>query len=497
MTKDLASLQSVAGKVLQPLLWLHVPLIAAVAQVTGHDPVPSTLAAALFAAASTVFWLRDATGLASRLVNAVVYVALISLLLYAMRGERWQVDIHMYYFACLAILAAYCDWRVIAMATVAIALHHLTLNFVLPEAIYPGGGDFGRVVLHAAIAVLEAAVLGWMTYELASLFDKAAEDLASINRARETEIRMAHEREELRAEAEASRKDAEQARMDAIGNLVAVFENKVGGVLRDVVDAAEEMRSFAGTLLETAEESTRQSNTAATATREMSGNVNGVALAANQLSAFVREMSSDVARAAEMAGSAAADAERTNATVESLAAATTKIGEVVQIIYSIASQTNLLALNATIEAARAGDAGKGFAVVANEVKILANKTTEATTVIQSQIEGIQSEMREAVTAIGRIAQTIVALNTINAEVSRSVGQQGAATAEIAGNVERAASGSQDVAHNVDRVRETADRTGASAQKMYGAAQDLSERAAALQGEVRCFVDDIQGAGKAA
>ena len=64
--------------------------------------------------------------------------------------------------------------------------------------------------------------------------------------------------------------------------------------------------------------------------------------------------------------------------VEGLSQTAQRIGEVVQLIQTIASQTNLLALNATIEAARAGDAGKGFAVVASEVKSLANQTAKAT-----------------------------------------------------------------------------------------------------------------------
>ena len=72
------------------------------------------------------------------------------------------------------------------------------------------------------------------------------------------------------------------------------------------------------------------------------------------------------------------EARATDANVTELAEAASRIGEVVQLISSIAGQTNLLALNATIEAARAGEAGKGFAVVAAEVKALANQTGRAT-----------------------------------------------------------------------------------------------------------------------
>ena len=55
-----------------------------------------------------------------------------------MSGHAWQIDIHMYFFAALALLVAYCDYRPILIGTAAVALHHLVLNFVLPAAVFPG-----------------------------------------------------------------------------------------------------------------------------------------------------------------------------------------------------------------------------------------------------------------------------------------------------------------------------------------------------------------------
>ena len=64
----------------------------------------------------------------------------------------------MYYFALLACVVAYCDYRPIIAGAVGVALHHLVLNFMLPAAVYPGGVDLGRVVLHAVILMIEAGV---------------------------------------------------------------------------------------------------------------------------------------------------------------------------------------------------------------------------------------------------------------------------------------------------------------------------------------------------
>ena len=55
-----------------------------------------------------------------------------------MSGHPWQIDLHMYFFATLACLVAYCDWRPIIAGTLAVALHHLILNFIVPAAIFPG-----------------------------------------------------------------------------------------------------------------------------------------------------------------------------------------------------------------------------------------------------------------------------------------------------------------------------------------------------------------------
>src|SRR5262249_61801999 len=115
-------------------------------------------------------------------------------------------------------------------------------------------------------------------------------------------------------------------------------------------------------------------------------------------------------QSAMIANDAVEQARKTNERVGELAKAATRIGDVVELINTIAGQTNLLALNATIEAARAGDAGRGFAVVASEVKTLAEQTAKATGEIGQQIGGIQAATDDSVSAIKEISSTIERLS---------------------------------------------------------------------------------------
>ena len=203
-----------------------------------------------------------------------------------------------------------------------------------------------------------------------------------------------------------------------------------------------------------------------------------------------------------MASEAVDQARSTTERVSELSKAAARIGDVVELINTIAGQTNLLALNATIEAARAGEAGRGFAVVASEVKALAEQTAKATGEIGQQITGIQAATQDSVGAIKEISGTIEKLSEISSTIAAAVEEQGAATQEISRNVQQAAQGTQQVSSNITDVQRGASETGSASSQVLSAAQSLSSTATAsssrsASSSTRCAPPDRTGPAPAA
>jgi methyl-accepting chemotaxis protein len=302
--------------------------------------------------------------------------------------------------------------------------------------------------------------------------------------------------QKARDEAEAKMKQdqvtALQRKQD-MQKLANDFESAVGEIIETVSSASTELEASASILTATAERAERVTATVASASEEASTNVQSVASATEEMASSVNEISRQVQESARIASEAVDQAQKTNARVGELSKAAARIGDVVELINTIAGQTNLLALNATIEAARAGEAGRGFAVVASEVKALAEQTAKATGEISQQINGIQAATDESVVAIREIGSTIGKMSEIASTIAAAVEEQGAATQEISRNVQQAAQGTQQVSSNIGDVQRGASETGSASSQVLSAAQSLSRDSNRLRTEVGKFLGTVRAA----
>jgi methyl-accepting chemotaxis protein len=301
------------------------------------------------------------------------------------------------------------------------------------------------------------------------------------------------EADHLRDEQVIAEQRAREQRKVDMTKLADDFDGAVGEIIETVSSASTELQASAGRLTKTAERAQEVTTTVAAASEEASTNVQSVASATEEMASSVNEISRQVQASARIANEAVGQARKTNDRIEELSKAAARIGDVVELINTIAGQTNLLALNATIEAARAGEAGRGFAVVASEVKALAEQTAKATGEIGQQISGIQAATQESVNDIKEISGTIEKLSEISSTIASAVEEQGAATQEISRNVQQAAQGTLQVSSNIIDVQRGAGETGLASSQVLSAAQSLSRDSNRLKLAVGKFLSSVRTA----
>jgi methyl-accepting chemotaxis protein len=339
-------------------------------------------------------------------------------------------------------------------------------------------------------ALMSRLASGDLTVEVAGADRR--DEVGALARALVVFKETAIEVDRTRTDRDAER-DAKAARAQALERLTREFEGKTAAVAESLSTAGSKLQAAAQSMVGTADSASRQSSAVTAAAEQASTNVETVAAATEELTGSIRQIAQQVTESATISGRAAEEAKRTDHTVHALAENAQKIGEVVELINSIAAQTNLLALNATIEAARAGEAGRGFAVVAAEVKALAAQTAAATGEIAGQVGNIQAATNEAVEVIGRVAATIEEVNRIATAIAAAVEEQGAATADIARAVTQAAQGTRQVSANVSGLRQAATATRGTAEEVLTAAGELSGQARELTDGLAAFLAGTKAA----
>ncbi|KEO92070.1 hypothetical protein EH31_05205 [Erythrobacter longus] len=327
--------------------------------------------------------------------------------------------------------------------------------------------------------------------DAAELEASEAEKREAIELRHDAERRLLEAREEERLRDEERRVQKDETRRQELFALAEQFEDTIGQVSETVATAAHQFNRTAHMMSRKAFKAAAQIEIIADAAQQVAQGSTAAAAASDQFAVSIDNVSEQAADAAELARSTNETAKATDATVSQMTERAEGIGEIAQLIHTIAGRTRLLAVNASIEAARGGEAGRGFAVVATEVKELANQTSDATGDVASSIQEMQRHSKASADELSDIREQIGLLETAATSIANAMNQQSHASKELAQSIDLAAASAGEVSVSAQELRRAASAVGKASGTLLIASGELESQSDLLKEKVSSFLAQIR------
>ncbi|CAK2758932.1 methyl-accepting chemotaxis protein [Vibrio crassostreae] len=275
---------------------------------------------------------------------------------------------------------------------------------------------------------------------------------------------------------------------------INTLADNLHNILVKLNDASDDLTKTASVNQKTSSETQTQLNsqreqtaTVATAMTEMSHSVQEVANSAQSSLTMVQQVESASESGRQIMNTNISTINQLEVRLtESVGAVgelqqmSSQIGSILDVIRGIAEQTNLLALNAAIEAARAGEQGRGFAVVADEVRVLAQKTTQSTSEIETMISNLQSSSKTASNVIESCmsdmdmsVQQASSANSAMEEIQALILEISHMSTHISQAAAEQSETSGDIARNIEDINHIADKSYQAMSSIAEASQNLT------------------------
>lgn len=244
--------------------------------------------------------------------------------------------------------------------------------------------------------------------------------------------------------------------------------------LQQISDASEQVNAGSNNLAQAAQALAEGSTDQSAAVQELQATIANITSGVEKSSAKTEASYQEANKYATEADQSRVEMEAMMTAMSRINETSQKIGNIISDIEDIASQTNLLSLNASIEAARAGDAGKGFAVVADQIRKLAEQSTQSAVDTRQLIESSLAEVEEGNKAAQRAADSIESVVDGIKSIAETSQELSQISQEQATAMEQAEQGINQISEVVQSNSATAEETSATSEELSAQATSLNE-----------------------